>query len=66
MQKESVLKVYPSKLAQMHISGDIHIHDMESFDRVYNCCTPDLYQYLSTQEYTGISETGIIFQILKE
>ncbi len=24
-----------------------------------------MYQYLSTQEYTGISETGIIFQIFE-
>lgn len=64
--KESVLDSLPEDLAQKHRLGDLHIHDLESFGRVYNCCTPDLYKYLSFQQFSSREEKGIIYETFEK
>ena len=64
--KEAVLASLPEELARSHREGDLHIHDLESFGRVYNCSTPDLYKYLDDQAYTCHSERGTIFEVFEK
>lgn len=64
--KEDVLASLPEELARKHREGDLHIHDLESFGRVYNCSTPDLYQYLDNQAYSCHSERGAIFEVFEK
>ncbi len=63
--KDEILNILPKYLADMHKSGDIHIHDLESFGCVYNCCTPDLYAFLSKQRYDAQNEEGAILEIFE-
>lgn len=64
--KEEILSSLPEELARKHREGDLHIHDLESFGRVYNCSTPDLYQYLDSQAYYCHSERGTIFETFEK
>ena len=64
--KENILSSLPEDLARGHREGDLHIHDLESFGRVYNCSTPDFYGYLDNQAYVCHSEYGIIFEVFEK
>ncbi len=66
MAKAQVLDSLPADLAQLHRSGDIHIHDLEAFGKLYNCCTPDLCKYLLQRSYSARSGCGKILQVFEE
>jgi len=61
-EKERILSGLPPELARLHQEGDIHIHDLESFGKLYNCCTPDLYGYLRSRPFTNRSDCGKIME----
>lgn len=65
-RKEQVLNSLPDKLAQLHRAGDIHIHDLEAFGMLYNCCTPDLREYLLRRSYPMRSDHGKIMRVFEE
>ena len=56
--KKTVLDRLPPELANLHIKGGIHIHDMESFGKIYNCSTPDWHQYLRGFDFSALSAYG--------
>lgn len=64
--KAQVLNSLPENLAQLHRAGDIHIHDLEAFGKLYNCCTPDLCKYLLQRSYPARSGYGKIMQVFEE
>lgn len=67
--KQKMLAEMPDAFSQAHKCGDIHIHDLEGFGRVNNCCTPDLYRRFhgnplkATSVYGKISE---LFERIKQ
>lgn len=63
--KERVLERLPDSLARLHRDGDIHIHDLESFGKLYNCCTPDLCGYLLRRRYASRSGHGKIAEVFE-
>lgn len=63
VRKESVLSELPARLAEMHRSGAVHIHDLESGGKVYNCCTPAWGKLLSAHNYGSVSPAGAVFEI---
>lgn len=63
--KERVLERLPEDIARMHRSGDLHIHDLESFGKLYNCCTPDLRGYLLSHRYASRSGCGKIMEVFE-
>lgn len=64
-EKESILSRLPPELAKLHREGDIHIHDLESFGKIYNCCTPDLYGHLRSSSFTSRSDRGKIMEVFE-
>ncbi|MGN0682047.1 MAG: anaerobic ribonucleoside-triphosphate reductase, partial [Oscillospiraceae bacterium] len=46
LAKQHILDEMPEEFRQAHERGDIHIHDLEGFGKVNNCCTPDLLRWL--------------------
>ena len=63
VRKKSALSELPARLADMHRSGAVHIHDLESGGEVYNCCTPAWGKLLSTHDYGSVSSSGAVFEI---
>lgn len=61
-EKERILSGLPPELSKLHREGDIHIHDLESFGKLYNCCTPDLYEYLHSHPFTSRSSRGKLME----
>lgn len=61
--KERVLDALPVELSSMHRSGAVHIHDLESGGKVYNCCTPAWGKLLSAHNYGSVSPVGAVFEI---
>lgn len=58
--KADILDRLPPEFSAMHRQGEIHIHDLESFGKLYNCCTPDLIPYLVRHSQAGASERAVI------
>lgn len=48
--KQEVLTILGKEYAQMHINGDLHIHDLEGFGKIYNCCAPRIGEWLRDQK----------------
>ena len=47
-EKEYILNhLVAEEYAQMHRDAAIHLHDLEGYRYVYNCCTPVLTKVLS-------------------
>ena len=58
-EKDNILLSLPKRFADLHNCGDLHIHDLEGYGKVYNCCTPDLYGWLvkkTTAKYNSSFE----------
>ena len=62
--KAEALAQLPAELAKLHEDGAIHIHDLEAFGKVYNCCTPRLARYLEAREVSSASDAGKIHELL--
>lgn len=64
--KEKVLSEIKAEYAELHRNGDIHIHDLESFAKTYNCCTPDWINILTASEYTAFTDSGKIMEVFEK
>lgn len=62
-EKQKIIGLLQKHFGLMHTSGDIHIHDLEGFGKVNNCCTPDWKCILFFQHYQSESDAGIIGEI---
>lgn len=61
--KSNVLdKIYPND-AELHQNGDIHIHDLEGYGKIHNCCMPRLDKWLhnNIDNYRN-DDKGVIIQ----
>lgn len=58
IEKQNVLDSLPKRFKELHEAGYVHIHDLEGYDKVYNCCTPDLRTYFSTRDLIGASDAA--------
>lgn len=52
--------------AQMHRDASIHLHDLEGYRHVYNCCTPELYNILNINKFTTKGYAPRIFEIFEK
>lgn len=66
-EKESVLStVVAPEYAEMHRGAAIHLHDLEGYRYVYNCCTPALDDVLATDGFTAESDHGMITELFEK
>ena len=61
-EKTKILHSAGQELSELHEDGILHIHDLEAYGKVYNCCTPDLVSYLQFRDYHCKSQTGKMFE----
>jgi len=64
-EKERILSMLPEKYSLLHREGDIHIHDLESFGKTYNCCTPDWAEQLLKKPYVSQTSCGMIAEVFQ-
>lgn len=64
--KRMILDSMPEDFRQAHECGDIHIHDLEGFGKVNNCCTPDLYNWLHKHPLDPMSDYGKIAMLFEQ
>lgn len=62
-EKEKISQELDLELSKLHQNGLLHIHDLEAYGKVYNCCTPDIINYLYSKKYISKSPGGKIFEI---
>ena len=66
-EKEKILNtVVAPEYAQMHRDAAIHLHDLEGYRHVYNCCTPRLNDVLATEKFTSKSNFSKITEIFEK
>ena len=66
-EKESVLStVVAPEYAEMHREAAIHLHDLEGYRYVYNCCTPALDDVLTPDGFTAQSDHGMITELFEK
>lgn len=61
--KRHVLDALPVEFSSLHNAGAIHIHDLEAFGKIYNCCTPCLGSYLQSLAITSATDAGMIQEL---
>lgn len=61
-EKKKILCSVGREFTGLHENGILHIHDLEAYGKVYNCCTPDLISYLQSRDYNSISQSGKLFE----
>ena len=64
-EKERILDSLPPELSDLHQRGILHIHDLEAYGKVYNCCVPDLAGYFASRKAFCISTEGKIFELFE-
>lgn len=62
-EKDAILASLPKRFADLHKNGFIHIHDLEGYGKVYNCCTPDLLAYFARSKSEGSSAASKMMDI---
>lgn len=62
--KEGVLSSLPVELSEAHKSGHLHIHDLDSFNLVYNCSTPLPSAVFKPNELRSSTAAGKIFETI--
>ncbi len=61
-RKHDILSSLPDDMAELHQKGYIHIHDLEAFGLVYNCCIPNIYNFINPpNEHFFTSEGKILY-----
>ena len=64
--KKQILDMINTSDAIMHQEGDIHIHDLEGYGKIHNCCMPILEDWLRNSiTNTGKDDTGVILQVFE-
>lgn len=61
--KEMCLNKIGNPFADLHREGYLHIHDLEGYGKVYNCCTPEFSSWLSAGNSNAVTKHGKIFSI---
>jgi Oxygen-sensitive ribonucleoside-triphosphate reductase len=67
--KNQILNSLPNAWAELHTSGSIHIHDLESYGLTYNCLTPDFlrtFPYHTFSFFSSHKKIMEIFEYLKK
>ncbi len=49
--------------AEMHRNAEIHLHDLEGYRFVYNCCTPALQDILDAKKFVSTNDFSKIAEI---
>ena len=62
-KKEEILASLPSKWAELHKDGHIHIHDLDAYGLTYNCLTFDLFNKFPYSDYKGLSDSRKILKL---
>ena len=62
-EKARVLASLPARLSNLHTNGAVHIHDLEAFGSVYNCCTPNLARVLEEVEIASVTVPGMVGEL---
>lgn len=62
-RKAETLACLPARYASLHKEGRLHIHDLEAFGKVYNCCIPDIHAYMKNRGDDARSQSGKIQSI---
>ena len=66
-EKEYILNhLVAEEYAQMHRDAAIHLHDLEGYRYVYNCCTPVLTKVLSPEGFIAESDTCRIMELFEK
>lgn len=65
-RKKAVLRAIPADMMDLHKKGYIHIHDMEAFGLVYNCCIPDVYNFIKHQKCSAHTIAGKILFLFSQ
>ena len=50
----------------LHQNGAIHLHDLEGYRHVYNCCSPALNSILDKNTFVAHSDFGLIAEIFEK
>lgn len=50
-EKQRVLNSLNEDELYLHQNGDLHIHDLEGYGKIYNCCTPNLQTWLRSDAH---------------
>ncbi|MCD4827455.1 MAG: anaerobic ribonucleoside-triphosphate reductase [Acholeplasmataceae bacterium] len=69
LQKEKILKELPKKWSDLHINGDIHIHDLDAYGMTYNCLAfviSNSFPYKDVEHYSSIGKIIFLFSYLQE
>lgn len=64
-EKKEILIELEEKFVRQHLDGTLHIHDLEAYGKVYNCCAPKVVNYLKSQSYSSVTQEGLIFEIFE-
>ncbi len=65
--KEQILdSVVAPEYAQLHREAAIHLHDLEGYRHVYNCCTPMLQDILAVDGFSAKSDYGRITEVFEK
>lgn len=62
-EKKRILESINPRYSVLHKKGYIHIHDLESYGKVYNCSMPNVMQDFFFEDCTKISDHTKICQI---
>ena len=52
--------------AEMHRNAEIHLHDLEGYRFVYNCCTPALKDILDAKKFVSTNDFSKIAEIFEK
>ena len=54
------------KFAKMHEDAEIHLHDLEGYRLVYNCCTPALQDILDPEKFVLGDDFGKMTEVFEK
>lgn len=67
LEKAAVLdNLVAPEFAEMHRNAAIHLHDLEGYRHVYNCCTPNLEDVLSVGGFVSESDFARIVEVFEK
>jgi len=69
IQKEKILNELPKKWSDLHIKGDIHIHDLDAYGMTYNCLAftiNNIFPYEDVESYSSVGKIIFLFSYLQE
>lgn len=67
--KKDLLRILPKEWRDLHLNGDIHIHDLDAYGLTYNCLAFDISTFFPYEKYSDYSNNGkviVVFDFIKE